>query len=83
MIIMTVTREELVATRKQLLKEMDAYVRNKIGDDFVYGNIWTVTAVPDAPDEEDYDTIAEYDDLWVLAVKTFAKCCGLEDKEND
>lgn len=79
---MIVTREELVATRKQLLKEMDEYVRNKIGDDFIYVSIWTVTAVPDAPDEEDYDTIAEYDDLWILAVKTFAKCCGLGDKEN-
>lgn len=79
---MIVTRAELVETRKQLLKDMDAYVRNKIGDDFIYASIWTVTGVPDAPDEEDYDTIAENDDLWVLAVKTFAKCCSLgEDEE--
>lgn len=79
---MTVTRKELIEVRKNLLKEMDDYVRNKIGDDFIYASIWSVTAVPDAPDEEDYDTIAENDDLWVLAVRTFAKCCKLgEDEE--
>ncbi len=74
---MLVTRAELVTTRTQLLKEMDAYVRNKIGDDFIYCNIWAATAVPDEPDEEDYNTIAEDDNLWVLAVQTFAKCCKL------
>lgn len=79
---MLVTRAELVATRKQLLKEMDAYVRNQLGDDFIYASIWTVTAVPDAPDEEDYDTIAENDDLWVLAVQTFAKCCRLVEDDD-
>ena len=34
---MTVTRKELIEVRKNLLKEMDDYVRNKIGDDFVFG----------------------------------------------
>lgn len=75
---MTVTREELVEIRKQLLKEMDAYVRNNISDDFVYGNIWAATGVPDGADDSDYQAIAEDEDLWLGCVKTFAKCCGLE-----
>lgn len=76
--IMTVTRGELVRTRKRLLREMDEYVRNNIADDFIYCDIWAATGVPDGADDSDYQAIAEDEDLWLGCVKTFAKCCGLE-----
>lgn len=78
MINMMVTRKELIKTRKKLLQEMDDYVRNKIGDDFVYCDIWAANGAPDGADNLNYHEIAEQDDLWLNCVNTFAKCCGLE-----
>ena len=79
---MTVTRKEWIEVRKNLLKEMDDYVRNKIGDkigdDFVYYDVWASEGVPDGADELDYHEIAEQDDLWLDCVKAFAKCCRME-----
>lgn len=74
---MIITREELVKTRKWLLKDMDTYVRNNIGDDEITCGIWFATGVPDGADDYDYTDIAEDDELWVDCVKTFAKCCRL------
>lgn len=74
---MLITREELVKTRKQLLKEMDTYVRDHIGDDEITCDIWFAIGVPDGADDSDYTDIAEDDELWVDCVKAFAKCCRM------
>lgn len=75
---MIVTRAELTETRTKLLKDMDSYVRHNIGNDIISVDIWYATGVPDDPEETDFQCIAEDDELWLLAVKTFAKCCKFE-----
>lgn len=52
-------------TRKDLLKQMHEYVRLHIDDEEAYMD-WIVL-VPDEPDEEDFENIAEDEELW--------KCC--------
>jgi len=75
---MIVTKAELTETRTKLLKDMDSYVRHNIGNDIISVDIWHATGVPEDPEEIDFQRIAEDDELWLLAVKTFAKCCKFE-----
>lgn len=72
---MLVTREELIKTRKQLLKDMDTYVRDYIGDYEITCDIWFAIGVPDWADDSDYTDIAEDDELWTDCVNAFARCC--------
>lgn len=71
---MTVTRDELVAIRTQLVKDMDKYLRARVNDENVF-ELWLMCAVPDGADEQDFIDIAEDNDLWLDTVRTFAKMC--------
>lgn len=63
-------REELVQTRKQLLKQMNSYILDKIGDDECTA-YWLSDGIPDEPDESDYRFIAENDDQWYNVCTVF------------
>lgn len=68
---------ETTKTRVKLLKEMNDYIINVIGDEDVY-DYWFSVGIPDEATEEDYEFIAENDGEWLDTVKVFAKCCGYE-----
>lgn len=59
----------LIEMRKKLLKQMHAYVI-EIGDEELY-MYWITLGVPDEPSEEDYDSIAKDDGVWVYICKLF------------
>ena len=63
--------ENIKSIRKSLLKDMHNYVF-QLGDESYY-EWWTQYGVPDEPTEEDYDFIAEENDLWDDAVDIFSK----------
>lgn len=68
---------ETTKIRIKLLKEMNDYILDVIGDEDAY-DYWITVGVPDAPSEEDYKFIAENDNEWLDTVKVFAQCCGYE-----
>ena len=68
---------ETTKIRIKLLKEMNDYILNVIGDEDVFDDWWT-NGVPDSPSEEDYETIASDDNSWYDVVEVFARCCGFE-----
>lgn len=68
---------ETQKSRVKILKEMNAYILDVIGDEEVFDD-WWVNGVPDSPSEEDYEIIASDDNSWYYVVKVFARCCGYE-----
>lgn len=72
-----VSREEFIKIRTQLLKDMDNYLRARVNDENVF-DLWLMCGVPDMADEQDFIDIAEDNELWLDAVKTFAKCVALD-----
>ena len=72
----------MIKARVEMLKQMDNYVRNIIGDDSVCVDLWFAEGVPDGADEIDLIEIAEDDDLWEECVKCFAECCEEETYNN-
>lgn len=68
------TREaQNIKARVELVKAMDSYVRNVIGDDNITVNCWLAEGMPDGEDDIDliYD-MADEDmfEEWVAAFKT-------------
>lgn len=57
------SRAELVECRINLLKQMDEYICNTIGDEEIW-EIWIAVGVPDEARDEDYAYIAEDDEMW-------------------
>lgn len=68
---MTVTREELVATRKRLAEEMHIHII-EMGDEKIWMD-WITLGVPDEPSEEDFEWFAENDDEWEDLCKLFGE----------
>ena len=60
--------------RIKILKEMEQYLVDN-ADENIYYDIWKAEGVPDGYDESDFESIAEDDELWIIAVKAFATCC--------
>ena len=63
--------KEIIAIRKQLLKEMHKYII-EMGDEEIYMD-WITLGVPDEPSEDDYEFIAENDDEWNDVCGLFGK----------
>ena len=55
--------------RVRILKEMDAYIIG-LGDEDTY-EWWITGPVPDEPCDEDFETIATDDKLWMRAIRWF------------
>lgn len=73
---MTVTREEFITYRMNLLKDMDKMVRTVALTHTVF-DIWLMCGVPDGANDIDFKEIAEDDELWLDCVNTFAKVINL------
>ena len=68
-----------MAQRMNLLQAMDNYVRYNIEDEEIICDLWFATGLPDGWDEEDLYSIAEDNEQWLLAIKTFHRCCSLDE----
>lgn len=68
---MTITREELVTTRKRLVEEMHIHII-EMGDEEIWWD-WIALGVPDEPTEEDFEWFAENDDEWEDLCKLFGE----------
>lgn len=73
---MKVTRKEIVEHRIYLVKEMDKFIKNRVGDESII-DCWLMCGVSDGADEIDYREIAEDDELWLDVVKEFNRRCTL------
>lgn len=61
---MTVTREDMIQTRITLIKQMDTYVRETIGDEEAI-DFWLQFGLPDEACDEDYRYFAETEYEWI------------------
>ncbi len=68
--MITVSKEEMLKTKIQLLKDMHNYIINEIDDEDAY-YVWIENGVPDEPTEEDFEYIAEND--WISIVEFFGR----------
>ena len=57
------SRAELVEYRINLLKQMNEYICDTIGDEEIW-ETWIAVGVPDEARDEDYAYIAEDDEMW-------------------
>lgn len=57
------SRAELVECRINLLKQMNEYICDTIGDEEIW-ETWIAVGVPDEARDEDYAYIAEDDEMW-------------------
>lgn len=74
---MKVSRNEMVRIRKNLLREMDEYLRDNI-DESIVEYIWFAVGLEDGWDENILTEYAEDDELWLGCVKAFKSCCECE-----
>ena len=63
-----------VSYKVDLLKAMDNYVRNVIGDDDITDH-WLMCGVPDGFNYDDLEEIAEDDNLMNDMIVCFNRCC--------
>lgn len=68
---MYVEHQTMVEMRINFLKQMHEYVRFHINDENAYMT-W-ILIVPDEPQEDDFEFIANDEDLWTSACSTFGK----------
>lgn len=76
MIVMTKTLEDC---RVELMKQMDTYIIDIIGDDEIT-EMWQVIGLPDGWDDDILMEIAIDDELWLDVVDAFAKCWKRSEK---
>ena len=65
--------KEIIELRVKILKEMNEYVFNKIGDEDII-DYWLLYGMPDDSEDDDFLMVAEDEESWVNVVKTFDKC---------
>lgn len=74
---MKVSRNEIIKTRKNLLKQMDTFIRENIDEDIVI-DIWLAYGLEDEWDEEILTEYASNDGLWNDCVNACRRCCEIE-----
>jgi len=77
---MTVTREEMKATRLNLVHQMHDYIMNT-GDEEIY-DVWLTECIPDEPCEEDFEFFANDPTEFRELCKIFGKLVCIDEKEN-
>ena len=65
--------KEIIELRVKILKEMNEYIFNKIGDEDII-DYWLLYGMPDDSEDDDFLMVAEGEESWVNIVKTFDKC---------
>lgn len=73
------TREELVQTRIELLKQMNQYIIN-IGDEEIWMD-WIAVGVPDEATEEDYEFMANDEVIWCETCEIFGELIKRDEGE--
>lgn len=68
---MYVSHETIKDMRMGFLKQMHEYIRCHIGDEEAYER-W-ILIMPDESSEEDFESIADDDELWVDVCTVFGK----------
>lgn len=67
---MKVTREELIETRMNLLKQMDLFVRNNFDEDIIL-DIWLVYGLKEGWDDYIIQLYAEDESAWLDCCNAF------------
>lgn len=65
--------KEIIELRVKILKEMNEYIFNKIGDEDII-DYWLMYGMPDDSEDDDFLMVAEDEEGWVNVVKTFEHC---------
>ena len=65
--------KEIIKLRVKILKEMNEYIFDKIGDEDIT-DYWLLYGMPDDSEDDDFLMVAEDEEDWVHIVKTFANC---------
>ena len=73
MINKEIYRTNLTKTRAKVLKEMDKYIYDEIGDEDII-DYWLMYGMPDNSDDDDFLDCAESDNIWLSLVDAFGKC---------
>lgn len=71
--------KEIIELRVKILKEMNEYIFNKIGDEDII-DYWLLHGMPDDSENDDYLMVAEDEESWVNIVKTFDRCLRMNDE---
>lgn len=79
---MKVSRDEIIRTRKILLRVMDSFIRENIDEDVVI-DVWLTCGLEDGWDDDILTEYASDDDSWNDCVKAFQKCCNYKIREID
>ena len=67
-------KTEKTILRMNLLGGMNAYILDNVEDEELIVNDWFAVGVPDGATEDDLQTIAEDEELWLDTVQSFARC---------
>ena len=65
--------KEIIELRVKILKEMNEYIFDKIGDEDII-DYWLLYGMPDDSEDDDFLMVAEDEESWVNVIKTFDKC---------
>ena len=65
--------KEIIELRVKILKEMNEYIFNEIGDEDII-NYWLLFGMPDDSEDDDFLMVAEDEESWNSVVETFANC---------
>jgi hypothetical protein len=68
---------EMITLRMNILGGMNAYILDNVNDEELIYDDWFAVGVPDGATEDDLRTIAEDEELWLDAVKSFARCINV------
>lgn len=71
--------KEIIELRVKILKEMNEYVFNEIGDEDII-DYWLLYGMPDDSEDDDFLMVAEDEEGWVNVVKAFAGCLKMNDE---
>lgn len=65
--------KEIIELRVKILKEMNEYIFNEIGDEDII-DYWLLFGMPDDSEDDDFLMVAEDEESWNSVVETFATC---------
>lgn len=65
--------KEIIKLRVKILKEMNEYIFNEIGDEDIIDH-WLMFGMPDDSEDDDFLMVARDEESWNSVVETFANC---------
>ena len=74
---MKVSRNEMIRTRKNLLRQMDTFIRENISEDVVI-DVWFACGLEDGWDDAILTEYASIDSLWNDCINACRECCEIE-----